>query len=595
MTGEKITYAEWIKRAVWLLFTAIVGYLLIASVFSTCYLGGYQYMDYSSGVEVVNTTHTFYIRDNYLQHIFLFVFTSFVLVKWHGIKNEKIGNVLDKEYFPFVICIIAGIVAMAMVLAGGYVPKSDPRKVLDTAAALRHGDLSPLEKGEYLFRYPFQMGIILYFQALFVLFGENNYVAFQLVNAVWIALSYCLFTKIAGILWGRGHRYEAGVSLLGLLFFPYLLFAALLYGTVGGMAFAMLSFYMLLLFDEKSEKGWLLMPVSGFCIGAAVLLKPNYIIFLIAEILYLLFSCFPAKTVGQKKIGRKLVSAVVIMLCFMACRMGVNKYLTYLNHGEEVTGIPMIACATMGLQENYNDRVGPGWYNGYHTSLYEKNDYDYDKTEEAAKEDLKKTVSRYLHNPREAVGFFAKKTASQWNNPTFQSLLMLDGREGRGGMDWILHGNGRYIYILFANLLQTWILAGTFLYALLRFKVSGFRELLLPVTFMGGVLAHMFCMEAQSLSAMVYFPILIPLCICGYGQWRKWLLMKKDDIKINGRHSESVKVLQKKIICLSAAVVVVCLLSYTWPFARIFARNDDTGVFDTYTQEVVIEEEVLSR
>lgn len=595
MTGERITFAERIKRAVWMLFIIIVGYLLIASIFSTCYLGGYQYMDYSTGENVVNTTHTFYIRDHYLQHILLFVLTSFALVKGQKITNEKIKSISDNKYLPLIICILAGVAAAIMVWAGGYEPKSDPRKVLDAAVALRHGDYSVLERGEYLFRYPFQMGIILYFQILSALFGETAYVAFQIVNAVWIAVSYYLFVKIADILWRKNRQYELGISLLGLFFFPYLLFAALLYGTVGGMAFAMLSFYTLFLFEEKTKRGGLLLPISGFSIGIAALLKPNYVIFFIAEILYLLFSCLPLRKVGRKKIYRKLILAVVITVCFMTCRMGVNSYLTHLNHGEEVTGIPMIACVTMGLQEDQNGRIGPGWYNGYHTSLYAANDYDYNRTQEAAKEDLKKIVSRYLQDPGETVGFFAKKTASQWNNPTFQSLLMLDGRDGRGGMDWILHGRGRYIYIFAANLLQTWILAGTFLYALFRFKTSSFREMLLPVTFIGGILAHMFCMEAQSLSAMVYFPVLIPLCICGYGEWRRWLSAGARDIRENGWHSERGKIVQKQAICLAAVVVMICALSYTWPFARIFARNDDTDVFDTYTQEVVIEEEVLSR
>ncbi|MCM1038238.1 MAG: hypothetical protein NC434_02870 [Ruminococcus sp.] len=586
MADEKINYAEWIKRAVWLLFIVITGYLLIASIFSTCYLGGYRYLDYS-GEEAVNFTHTFYIRDHYLQHILLFVLTTFVLIKGAGTAGRMKGRILDKKYLPLMICIVAGIVAAAMVLAGGYEPKSDPRKVLDAAVALRHGDLSPLEKGAYLFRYPFQMGIILYFQILFVLFGEDNYMAFQLVNALWIVLSYYLYGKISDILWGKDHRYGIAVSLLGLFFFPYLLFTMLLYGTVGGMAFAMLSFYTLLLYDEKSKRGGMLALISGFSIGIAALLKPNYVIFMIAEVLYLLFSMLPPASVGRKRIVRKLMLAGAIVLCFMTCRIGVNKYLAHINHDEEVTGIPMIACAVMGLQEDGRGVLGPGWYNGYHTSLYEDHGYDYEETEEAAVRDLKKVLSNFLHNPRYTVGFFAKKTASQWNNPTFQSLLMLDGREGRGGMDWILKGNGRYLYILFANLIQTWILTGTFLYALFGLKSSSVRELLLPVTFIGGVLAHMFCMEAQSLSAMVYFPILIPLCIRGYGQWRVWLLGKKEEIARNGWQSECGKALQKKMAAFAAAAAVICALSYNGLFTRTFARNDDTGVFDTYTQEVV--------
>lgn len=163
MVNSTITFAEWIKRAVWLLFLLIIGYLLTASIFSTSYLGGYQYMDYASGESVVNTTHTFYIRDYYFQHILLFALTSFLLVRGTGLKNAE-KSVLHKKYFPLMICIAAGIAAAGIVMAGGYAPKSDPQKVLDAASALYHGDYSPLERGAYLFRYPFQMGIFYIFK-----------------------------------------------------------------------------------------------------------------------------------------------------------------------------------------------------------------------------------------------------------------------------------------------------------------------------------------------------------------------------------------------------------------------------------------------
>ena len=34
--------AELGRRFIWLLFAAIIGYLLVASIFSTCYLGSYS-------------------------------------------------------------------------------------------------------------------------------------------------------------------------------------------------------------------------------------------------------------------------------------------------------------------------------------------------------------------------------------------------------------------------------------------------------------------------------------------------------------------------------------------------------------------------
>ncbi len=156
-----------------------------------------------------------------------------------------------------------------------------------------------------------------------------------------------------------------------------------------------------------------------------------------------------------------------------------------------------------------------------------------------------------------------------------------------------MQGKGRYIYIFWVNVLQTWILAGVLLYAVMRYKVSSYGELLLPLAFTGGVLAHTF-MEAQSLTALIYYPLLLPLCICGYGEWRKRMLDRKKEIVEKGWESKEGQRLKKKIGAGAGIVIVLCVLSYTELFAKIFARNENTDIFNTYTQEIVSEEELLS-
>ncbi|MDE5967385.1 MAG: hypothetical protein K2G89_11205, partial [Lachnospiraceae bacterium] len=98
---------KWMKRAVWLLFIIIIGYLLLASIFSTCYLGEYQYMTASGAVET-NVEHTFYIRDAYLQHIVLFlVFSCLLLFS----RVESLRRIFEKKYFGLVICIAVGVIS----------------------------------------------------------------------------------------------------------------------------------------------------------------------------------------------------------------------------------------------------------------------------------------------------------------------------------------------------------------------------------------------------------------------------------------------------------------------------------------------------
>ena len=583
---NKVVWAEGTKRFVWILFTLIIGYLLIASIFSTCYLGGYSYST-ASQITEVNVEHTFYIRDNYVQHILVFIGFSLLLI---FVKGERLKKFASPKYFAIAVCAAAGILSVLIVLGGQYSPKYDQMHVVEAAARLNQNIYTDFEVGDYLFVFPFQTGTVFYFRLLSLLFGNMNHVAFQIVNCFWIALTYYFFVKIADNLWGgvkNRYLYQLYVALMGLLFLPYLLYAAFLYGTVVGMAFALLSFYMMLLYMRNPKVHYLL--ICGLSMGIATVVKSNYMIFMIAEVIYLCLKIVSERASEFKKALPKLLLIIVLLGFFIMGRFGVDAYIRSVNDGAKIKGIPMTAWIAMGLQDG---KAAPGWYNGYNNVVYIENDYDYDKTAAAVMDEIKRIVSGYPKDVQTSVSFFVKKVSSQWNNPTFQSLWVLEEREGKDGLAWLLHGTGRYLYIFWVNLLQTWILAGTFLYAVLRFRKSSIEEIILPITFIGGFVFHIFW-EAEGLYAILYFPLLLPLSICGYGEWRNWLLARKAEITSDGWKAEHAGSLKKGIAICITAVIVVCALSYTDPFAKLIARNENTGAFNTYTQETVNEHDAL--
>lgn len=344
---------------------------------------------------------------------------------------------------------------------------------------------------------------------------------------------------------------------------------------------------MMLLYEKSHRMRYLL--ISGLSMGIATVVKSNYMIFMIAALIYLVLKLVQERAAGVRKAVPRLLLMVLLLGFFLVGRFGVDAYIRSMNGGEEVKGIPMTAWITMGLQDG---KAAPGWYNGYNNGVYIDNEYDYDRTQEAVMEEMKRIVLGYPKDIGASVSFFVKKVSSQWNNPTFQSLWILEERSGRGGVDWLLQGGGRYAYTFWVNILQTWILVGVFLYAVMRFKKSTVEELVLPVTFLGGVLFHLFW-EAEGLYAILYFPLLLPLAVCGYGEWRSYLLVKKAQIAVNGWKSGEGKNLRKKLVLGGVVTVLVCALSYTDPFAKMFARNENTGAFDTYTQEMVNEMDAL--
>lgn len=594
MLSGRAKIAEWMKRLILILFALMIGYLLVASIFSTCYIGGYRYMT-AAQTEEVNVEHTFFIRDNFAQHFVVFVVFSLLLTVFQAKKGRKSsddkssGNRLpESSYLGIAACIAAGVVSLLIVFTGQYAPKFDQRHVVEAAAALNAHDYSDFEVGGYLHVFPFQMGIVLYFRILSWLFGDLNYIAFEVVNAVWIMVAYYFFMKIADLLWGKEHRCKSGTAILCLLFAPFLMYTTFLYGTVVGMAFALMSFYMMMLYVSEPKIKYLV--CCAVSMGLATVFKSNYAIYMIAEVIFIVFKILSDKVSSRKKICGRLLLVGAVLLCFGVGRFGVNESIKSANNGEEAKGIPMMAWVVMGLQDG---KGAPGWYNAYNNSVYERNDYDYGRTQEAVMDDLKGRIKGMAHRPMTTLGFFVKKVSSQWNNPTFQSLWILEGRSEREGSIWMLQEKGRTMYIFWVNLLQTWILAGTFLYTVLRLKKSSMEEIILPVTFVGGFVFHLFW-EAEGLYAILYFPLLLPLSVCGYREWASWLNARYSEIVADGWKSLAGEKLKRKIWVGAAITAIVCALSYTTPFAKLLARDDDTGVFNTYTQEIVNESDTLS-
>lgn len=571
----KTSILNWIKRAVWLLFTAIIGYLLIASIFSTCYIGPLEYITDTATMQTeINVEHTYYIRDHWWIHFLVFGLISYGLFRCG--KKEKTDH---KNRIPVILCLTAGAIAFAVVLMGQYYPKFDQRHIIELAISMNHGDFSALEAGGYLHKYPYQMGIILFYRFLSFVFGDYNVVAFETVNALLIAVTYYLLVKTGKMLWTQ---YDENMTAFAcLLFVPYLFYATFLYGTVVGLGFALLAFYMVLLFQREPKARYIF--AGGISMMLAVVLKSNYVIFLIAAILCLFFDGIGQRKENKTALARKLMLILVLISCYAISNYGMDCYIKKLNGGVELKGVPMTSFVALGLQDG---KSAPGWHNNYDGAVWERNHYDYDLANEEAKQEIRKIIAKYPQDITATVSFFVKKISSQWNNPTFQSLWILEGRYGKDGLNWLLEGTGRYIYIFFVNLLQTSVLAGTLLYAILRTGKQSFEEMLLPVTFIGGFLVHLFW-EAKSIYAIPFFILLLPLCVKGYSEWQRWLLEQRNMIREKGWKSEAGNIIKRKLAVALAAFVFVSILSYTDPFAKLFARNEDTGIFDVYTQEMV--------
>lgn len=553
---KKLPY-DVIVKAVWIIFSIIITYLMLASVFSTSFLGEVEiYNSYTKEVELYSG-HTFFVRDAWWLHLMVFAICTVVLYFADMNKNY--------QHFEWVCGIVIVLFMLTLLLLASTEPTSDSVKMLRVVSEFERGDYSSFETDQYMFRYPFQYGIIVFYQMLSQIFGMTNYFAFRFFNLIFIILTYYFLLKIIKLVDGFQNIYPF-LILVGMAFTPYFFYVTLIYGNIIGFFFSVCSFYFFLKYDK--DNNWISIVISILTIILAIIFKSNCKIFFVAEVLILCVSIL--KDRNEKKI---VWQRILIIMCFL---IGVGASSKLIEHkitdlaGEHVEGMPMITWVAMGLCES---KAAPGWYNGLSAELYSNNNFEYEATVDDSLDFIHEKIIRSVKDPGYAIDFYSRKILSMWNNPQFSSLEMISSNSGTI-WDYLFKNEGRYIYVWINNLIHTWILIGVFLYAVLSYKTISYKKLLLPISIVGGFVFHIFW-EAKCMYAMPYVVLMLPLSISGYMKWSEWL-----------KEYKGKKRLLKKGLLLG--VTVVCLLSYTEIFTRIIARDDDTTRYDTYTRERVI-------
>lgn len=582
--------------------------LLLHSVFSTSFVGR---VFLEGGAEQERTLN---IADSPLKHLLFFVLlTAFLLA------GKKPGRALcllvrqrcgapGREYMFWGFIVLTLFLGFSYVWMTQLYPGSDPAKVYAIVGQWRQGDFSAFHEGEYLFKYPFQSGIVLFFYLLSFPLGAENYVGFQLVNVVFLAVIYGLLSTLSGLFSareeagpddfckrGKGLRMAVYASLL--VWTPLSFYVTYLYGILPGMALSLGAVY----FAQKylALRRYRYIAAASLCMGLATVIKMNCLIYLIAIVCFLVYDAItlPLSDKGKDRRGRlaSLVFAACMCLCVPLCT-GLANYAVERISGEELAeGEAMLSWVVMGLQEA---PLGPGGYNGYNGEVFERNHYDTERINEECLSDLRKIMTRMSERPMdEGFTFFARKTAFQWNDPTFICLDRTRGRKTDVKIPlWLkslIEGRGSVRLSVVLNYMQTWILLGMLLYLFLRWRKGSINELMCAVVFLGGYLFHM-VWESSASYTVPYFVLLIPYAVCGMAEWIAFLERGTDRLRtartdVAGKDAKAAD-RRGKIgrVTLAAAVLTFGLLVLAFTrtnlFDRTFALDDDRQGIDAGDQ-----------
>ncbi|MDR1816459.1 MAG: hypothetical protein LBR00_07320, partial [Clostridiales Family XIII bacterium] len=402
---------------------------------------------------------TSYLWDRPWWHALLFVVVvaGMWAAKNRGQRPSAPAVTPWQMYAAALLCAaILFALGLVFVLTAQVYPAADQLFTLEAGRALASGDASPLAAPGYLDLYPNQTGLAVYFAMLHGLFGADDWLAAQIVNAVSLAVVPILLAQITFSVF-RSRRTAAVCAVLFTICTPLFFYTAFVYGTLTGLALALGAILLLLRFFAEPQIG--IAVACAVCIALAILLRQNYLIFLVGMALCAAYYLWTRR--GDRTGFALRAALLVVLLAVFLVPFGARQAVADATGMPASGGVPAAAFTAMGMQEGYG---APGWWNDYNKATYIRSGYDTDATRAAAKAEIADRAAAFRENPGDALRFYYLKSTSMWNNPTFQSFWILDNApdnrlsDTAAGRGLLPGGALRAVLTGAQNLAQTFIL-----------------------------------------------------------------------------------------------------------------------------------------
>lgn len=500
------------------------------------------------------SSYNYFLDDNVLRHL---VFLAILLI---------VSVVLGKTVLRFSLRKLILIWFLIVFIIGTWViftlelpPANDSYDIMAAARGILTGDFAMFEKNGYMYRYPDQRGMVILCIVFIRVFGDNCCLWLQEMNLIMVIGIVCELAFLCRLFF-NSRKVIASVLIFLFSFIPLYMYALLVYGTIGGIFFS-LACVILCIIAKKKEKAFFYLP-AALCMAFAYQIKANSLIWLIGIVIILLWSGISSFVSKSHKTGLSSIVAifVIVFMCVVSS-IASGAVMERLTGIELSKGMPKSAWIYMGLMDNED---APGAYNGHSVQLFEENDYDYKKTDAAAKENIVEICGYIVHNPVKSVRQFAKKISYQWNNPTFMCInnlesmsSLLNKNDLPGWFRSLIAGGGKRFITSWMNIVQTWILLFALMGIIVLFRSeTGIWQILPCLIFIGGFAFHFFW-EAKPQYTLPYFILLLPYAACGLsasvegvGKLRMLISKKSKSDKIRLRKKISL------VVIIMAALVV---------------------------------------
>ena len=282
----------------------------------------------------------------------------------------------------------------------------------------------------YFSCYPFQATFFWLLYGLRLAFGDLAFMAFQVLSALSTSLGvWALMSLVGSLTSSAGARRVAWV--LVALCLPMYWLSTFLYGNAMGCGLALA--FLAMQARAMGERG---RAAVGWCAGSlvplalALCVKATFVLFAIGAVLaWLVVALCRGRAWG-------LVGCVAVVACahalsglpFSALRTASGGYefgepLTTLNHIE--LGLRMGAGEFYVSVDGGVYEYAPGGWSNHANAVWQASGENADVQNEVATHELAADVLGFASHPLSAARFFAVKLATEWADPTYQSLYFL--------------------------------------------------------------------------------------------------------------------------------------------------------------------------
>ncbi len=477
---------------------AVLLYLAVISIVQTC--------------NIVDTESTEYHWDNPLYHVvFLALALTAIALLGHRL------NTLPPRRLAVCLVVFVLVAGNIGIVLTRIMPGADQGQLMENATRYVLGDHAA---DVVLQHYPHQIGVWLYFILCAWVTGSGADLLVQVLNTVALAGCYCCAGLIAARLF-KSRRATNLTLLLCLGFLPLALYVTFVYGTILGVLFALLA----VLFQMRCLSGgrWRDGLLSVFWIFLAINMRNANLIVAAAMIL-----CYLVHVIKARKIP-PLAAAVLCLLVALLNGRAMSALYGVMTNSQPPLGVPLTTWVDMGLTE---DEYAPGWWGAKHAARlgppFKNTPESKREVDRLAREDISGALSRFVQDPAYAASFFYRKTASMWNNPTFQSFWIGTHRASKiedspvASFFYNEERLGNAVLRNYMNLFQTLVLVCAIAWLWLGRKTIQFGQLCLCICFIGFFLFHL-VWEAKAQYAVGYFFLLLPCAAAGLsalaGRW----------------------------------------------------------------------------